>query len=267
MKKFTTLTTNDDVKKAVKKAAHMLDLAAAEKEVLAAHEASMQDVKKSYRAALDAYMQAKKSGQGWEEAKEDVKNIEESSNALDKEARYSKYLIEGYKHVARLHYSIAAVELVNLNAQYLNGANAGYKQVKRVTMAIEEELGGTPVEANGRTYIESPANVSIYNGSFGDFVALYVSLRHESYDSGYRFNLYDNSSRDTVTISIDNIEQNEHVATVSDVKAAAKKMLTLKQKLHAERDTYQARIKKLYEPCSMFADARDAYYRAYNAQY
>lgn len=267
MKKFTTLETNDDVKRAVKQGAHMLELAAAEKEVLAAHEASMQDVKKSYRAALDAYMQAKKSGQGWEEAQEDVKNLEDSVNALDKEARYSKYLIEGYKHVARLHYSIAAVELVNLNAQYLNGANAGYKQVKRVTMAIEEELGGTPVEVNGRTYIEGPANVSIYNGSLGDFVELYVSLRHESYDSGYRFGLYDRSSRDTVTISIDNIEQNEHVATVSEVKAAAKKMLTLQQKLRDERDAYQARIKKLYEPFSIFSDAREAYNRAYSARY
>lgn len=267
MKKFTTLTTSDDVKKAVKKAAHMLDLAAAEKEVLAAHEASMQDVKKSYRAALDAYMQAKRSGEGWEEKGAELKKIEDATNELDAAARYSKYLIEGYKHVARLHYSIAAVELVNLNAQYLNGANAGYKQVKRVTMAIEEELGGTPVEVNSRTYIEGPANVSIYNGSFGDFVELYVSLRHESYDSGYRFGFYDRSSRDTVTISIDNIEQNEHVATVSEVKAAAKKMLTLQQKLRDERDAYQARIKKLYEPCSMFSDAREAYNRAYSARY
>ena len=64
MKKFTTLTTNDDVKKAVKKAAHMLDLAAAEKVVLDTHEESMSDLNKQYKAALDAYMQAKRCGEG-----------------------------------------------------------------------------------------------------------------------------------------------------------------------------------------------------------
>lgn len=118
MKKFTTLETNDDVKKAVKQAAHMLDLADAEKVVLDTHEASASDLTKQYRAALDACMQAKRSGEGWEEK-----------------------------------------------------------------------------------------------------------------------------------------------------GAAAKKMLTLKQKLHDECDKYQSRIKKLYEPCSMFSDAREAYNRAYSARY
>lgn len=142
MKKFTTLETNDDVKKAVKQGAHMLELADAEKVVLDTHEASMSDLKKQYSAALGAYMQAKRSGEGREEKGAELKKIEDATNELDAAARYSKYLIEGYKYAARLHYATAAVELVNLNTQYLNGANAGYKQVKRVTMAIEEELGG-----------------------------------------------------------------------------------------------------------------------------
>lgn len=266
MKKFTTLETNDDVKKAVKQAAHMLDLADAEKVVLDTHEASASDLTKQYNAALDAYMQAKRSGEGWEEKGAELKNIEGFVDDLDKEARYSKYLIEGYKYAARLYYSVAAVELVNLNAQYLNGANAGYKQVRRVTMAIEEELGGARV-SGAREYVDGPANVSIYNGTWGGYVQLYVSLGNESHNNAYRFDMFDRAANDTVTINVTHLEQNEHIPTTTEIRAAAKKMLTLKQKLHDERDKYQARIKKLYEPCSMFSDARDAYNRAYSARY
>lgn len=266
MKKFTTLTTNDDVKKAVKKAAHMLDLAATEKVVLDTHETSASDLMKQHSAALDAYMQAKRSGEGWEEKREELNNIEGFVNDLDKEMRYSRYLIEGYKYAARLYYSVAAVELVNLNAQYLNGANAGYKQVRRVTMAIEEELGGARV-SGAREYVDGPANVSIYNGTFGGYVQLYVSLGRESHNAAYRFDMFDRAANDTVTINVTHLEQSEHIPTTTEIRAAAKKMLTLKQKLHDERDKYLSRIKKLYEPCSMFSDAREAYNRAYSARY
>ena len=78
MKKFTTLETNDDVKKAVKQAAHMLDLADAEKVVLDTHEASASDLTKQYRAALDACMQAKRSGEGWEEKGAELKKAEDA---------------------------------------------------------------------------------------------------------------------------------------------------------------------------------------------
>lgn len=88
MKKFTTLETNDDVKKAVKQAAHMLELADAEKVVLDTHEASMSDLKKQYSAALDAYIQAKRSGEGWEEKGAELKKIEDATNELDAAARY-----------------------------------------------------------------------------------------------------------------------------------------------------------------------------------
>lgn len=266
MKKFTTLTTNDDVKKAVKKAAHMLDLAATEKVVLDTHEASASDLMKQHSAALDAYMQAKRSGEGWEEKREELHNIEGFVNDLDKETRYSRYLIEGYKYAARLYYSVAAVELVNLNAQYLNGANAGYKQVRRVTMAIEEELGGARV-SGAREYVDGPANVSIYNGTFGGYVQLYVSLGRESHNAAYRFDMFDRDANDTVTINVTHLEQSEHIPTTTEIRTAAKKMLTLKQKLHDECDKYQSRIKKLYEPCSMFSDAREAYNSAYSARY
>lgn len=266
MKKFTTLETNDDVKKAVKKAAHMLQQAAVEKVVLDTHEASMSNLMERHSAALDAYMQAKRSGEGWEEKREELNNIEGFVNDLDKETRYSRYLIEGYKYAARLYYSVAAVELVNLNAQYLNGANAGYKQVRRVTMAIEEELGGARV-SGAREYVDGPANVSIYNGTFGGYVQLYVSLGRESHNAAYRFDMFDRAANDTVTINVTHLEQSEHIPTTTEIRAAAKKMLTLKQKLHDERDKYQSRIKKLYEPCSMFSDAREAYNRAYSARY
>lgn len=266
MKKFTTLETNDDVKKAVKQAAHMLELADAEKVVLDTHEASMSDLKKQYSAALDAYIQAKRSGEGLEEKGAELKKIEDATNELDAAARYSKYLLEGYKYAARLHYATAAVELVNLNAQYLNGANAGYKQVRRVTMAIEDELGGARV-SGAREYVDGPANVSIYNVTFGGYVQLYVSLGRESYNNAYRFDMFDRAANDTVTINVTHLEQNEHIPTPTEIRAAAKKMLTLKQKLHDERDKYQTRIKKLYEPCSMFSDAREAYNRAYSARY
>lgn len=266
MKKFTTLETNDDVKKAVKQGAHMLELADAEKVVLDTHEESMSDLKKQYSAALDAYMQAKRSGEDWEEKGAELKKIEDATNELDAAARYSKYLIEGYKYAARLHYATAVVELVNLNTQYLNGANAGYKQVRRVTMAIEEELGGARV-SGAREYVDGPANVSIYNGTFGGYVQLYVSLGRESYNNAYRFDMFDRAANDTVTINVTHLEQNEHIPTPTEIRAAAKKMLTLKQKLHDERDKYQTRIKKLYEPCSMFSDAREAYNRAYSARY
>lgn len=266
MKKFTTLTTNDDVKKSVKKAAHMLQQAAVEKVVLETHEASMSDLTKKHSSALDAYMDAKRSGDSLEEKRAELNNIEGFVNELDAAARYSKYLIEGYKYAARLHYATAAVELVNLNAQYLNGANAGYKQVRRVTMAIEEELGGARVYG-AREYVDGPANVSIYNGTFGGYVQLYVSLGRESHNAAYRFDMFDRAANDTVTINVKHLEQNEHIPTTQEIRAAAKKMLTLKQKLHDERDKYQARIKKLYEPCSMFSDAREAYNRAYSARY
>lgn len=266
MKKFTTLTTNDDVKKSVKKAAHMLQQAEVEKVVLETHEASMSDLTKKHSAALDAYMDAKRSGDSLEEKRAELDNIEGFVNELDAAARYSKYLIEGYKYAARLHYATAAVELVNLNAQYLNGANAGYKQVRRVTMAIEEELGGARV-SGAREYVDGPANVSIYNGTFGGYVQLYVSLGRESHNASYRFDMFDRAANDTVTINVKHLEQNEHIPTTQEIRAAAKKMLTLKQKLHDERDKYQARIKKLYEPCSMFSDAREAYNRAYSARY
>lgn len=266
MKKFTTLTTNDDVKKAVKKAAHMLQQAAVEKVVLETHDASMSDLMKKHSAALDAYMKAKRSGDSLEEKRAELENIEGFVNEIDAAARYSKYLIEGYKYAARLHYATAAVELVNLNAQYLNGANAGYKQVRRVTMAIEEELGGTRV-SGAREYVDGPANVSIYNGTFGGYVQLYVSLGRESHNAAYRFDMFDRAANDTVTINVKHLEQSEHIPTTQEIRAAAKKMLTLKQKLHDERDKYQARIKKIYEPCSMFSDAREAYNRAYSARY
>lgn len=266
MKKFTTLETNDDVKKAVKQAAHMLDLADAEKVVLDTHEASMSDLTKKHSAALDAYMKAKRSGDSMEEKRAELNNVKRFINDLDEETRYSKYLIEGYKYAARLYYSVAAVELVNLNAQYLNGANAGYKQVRRVTMAIEEELGGGRV-SGAREYVDGPANVSIYNGTFGGYVQLYVSLGHESHNAAYRFDMFDRATNDTVTINVTHLEQSEHIPTTTEIRAAAKKMLTLKQKLHDERDKYQSRIKKLYEPCSMFSDAREAYNSAYSARY
>lgn len=266
MKKFTTLTTNDDVKKAVKNAAHMLQQTAVEKVVLDTHEASASDLMKRYSAARDAYMQAKRSGEGREEKHAQLVSIEGFVNDLDKETRYSKYLIEGYKYAARLYYSVAAVELVNLNTQYLNGANAGYKQVRRVTMAIEEELGGARV-SGAREYVDGPANVSIYNGTFGGYVQLYVSLGRESHNAAYRFDMFDRAANDTVTINVTHLEQSEHIPTTTEIRAAAKKMLTLKQKLHDERDKYQSRIKKLYEPCSMFSDAREAYNRAYSARY
>lgn len=266
MKKFTTLTTNDDVKKSVKKAAHMLQQAESEKVVLETHEASMSDITKKHSAALDAYMDAKRSVDSLEAKREELHNIEDAVNEIDAAARYSKYLIEGYKYAARLYYATAAVELVNLNAQYLNGANAGYKQVRRVTMAIEEELGGARV-SGAREYVDGPANVSIYNGTFGGYVQLYVSLRRESHNAAYRFDMFDRAANDTVTINVRHLEQKEHIPTTQEIRAAAKKMLTLKQKLHDERDKYQARIKKLYEPCSMFSDAREAYNRAYSARY
>lgn len=266
MKKFTTLTTNDEVKKSVKKAAHMLQQAAIEKVVLETHEASMSDLTKKHSAALDAYMDAKRSGYSLEEKRAELDNIEGFVNEVDAAARYSKYLIEGYKYAARLHYATAAVELVNLNAQYLNGANAGYKQVRRVTMAIEEELGGARV-SGAREYVDGPANVSIYNGTFGGYVQLYVSLGRESHNAAYRFDMFDRAANDTVTINVKHLEQSEHIPTTAEIRAAAKKMITLKQKLHDERDKYQARIKKLYEPCSMFSDAREAYNRAYSARY
>ena len=263
MKKFTTLTTNDDVKKAVKKAAHMLQQAEVEKVVLDTHEASMPDLMKRHSAALDAYMQAKRSGEGWEEKGAELKNIEGFVNDLDKETRYSKYLIEGYKYAARLHYATAAAELVNLNAQYLNGCRSNYKQVRKVTDAIEVELGGVECEGPRGVYVDGPCDVDIYNGSFGNNVSLYVSLDGEHYDAGYSFRLFDWNQPDTTLINVTRLDAPKEAPTVQEVRAAAKKMCVLKQKLRDECDAYKARIKKLYEPCRMFKDAGDAYSDAY----
>lgn len=263
MKKFTTLETNDDVKKAVKQAAHMLDLADAEKVVLDTHEASMSDLMKQYSAALDAYMQAKRSGESWEEKHAELKKIEGAANELDNAARYSKYLIEGYKYAARLHYATAAAELVNLNAQYLNGCRPNYKQVQKVTDAIEVELGGVECEGLRGVYVDGPAKISIYNNSFGQNVYLYVSLKKEAYDAGYCFRLFDWDQPDTTLINVAHLDAPEKVLTTQEVRAAAKKMCALEQKLRDECDAYQERIKKLYEPCRMFKDAGNAYSDAY----
>lgn len=263
MKKFTTLTTNDDVKKTVKKAAHMLDLAAAEKVVLDTHEESMSDLNKQYKAALDAYMQAKRSGEGWEEKRDELKKIEDASNELYAAARYSKYLIEGYKYVARLHYATAAAELVNLNAQYINGCRPNYKQVQKVTNAIAVELGGVECDGPRGIYVDGPAKISVQNNSFGQNVYLYVSLKKEAYDAGYCFRLFDWNQPDTTIINVTRLDAPEEVSTVQEVRAAAKKMCVLKQKLREECDAYQERIKKLYEPCRMFKDAGNAYSDAY----
>lgn len=263
MKKFTTLETNDDVKKAVKKAAHMLHRAEVEKVLLDTHEAGMSDLMKRHSAALDAYMQAKRSGEGWEEKGAELKNIEGFVDDLDKEARYSKYLIEGYKYAARLHYATAAAGLVNLNAQYLNGCRSNYKQVQKVTNAIEVELGGVECEGPRGVYVDGPAKISVHNNSFGQNVYLYVSLKKEAYDAGYTFRLFDRNQPDTTLINVTRLNAPEEALTVQEVRAAAKKMCVLKQKLRDECDAYQERIKKLYEPCRMFKDAGNAYSDAY----
>lgn len=263
MKKFTTLTTNDAVKKAVKKAAHMLDLADAEKVVLDTHEAGMSDLMKQHGAALNACMQAKCSGDGLEEKRAELKKIEDAVSELDAAARYSEYLIEGYKYAARLHYATAAAELVNLNAQYLNGCRSNYKQVQKVTDAIEVEFGGVEREGPRGVYIDGPADVDICNGSFGTNVSLYVSLKKEAYDAGYCFRLFDWNQPDKTLISVTNLDAPKEAPTTQEVRAAAKKMCVLKQKLRDECKAYQERIKKLYEPCRMFKDAGDAYSDAY----
>ena len=267
MKKFTTLETNDDVKKAVKKAAHMLDLADAEKATRDAHDAEADRLNASYKAALDACMEAKKSGNAQElEAKrQEFKKIAEAVNEASHASQLSKYLIEGYKYAARASYAAAAVELVNINAQYLNGAKAGYKNVNRVTMAIEEAFGGTVVNGRCGDYVDGPTRVSISAGPWGNEVYLYVSLTGDQRRGGYQFRLFDWNQQDTAVINFEHIELPESVPTVAQVRAAAKKMIPLKKQLRDECDAFKARIKKLYEPCHMFRDAQDAYNNAYTA--
>lgn len=267
MNKFTTLETNDDVKKAVKKAAHMLDLAAAEKATRDAHDAGADQLTASYKSALDACMEAKKSGnaQELETKRQELKKIEEAVNEARNASQLSKYLIEGYKYAARASYAAAAVELVNINAQYLNGAKAGYKNVNRVTMAIEEAFGGTVVNGRCGDYVDGPTRVSISAGPWGNEVYLYVSLTGDQRRGGYQFRLFDWNQQDTAVINFEHIELPESVPTVAQVRAAAKKMIPLKKQLRDECDAFRARIKKLYEPCHMFRDAQDAYNNAYTA--
>lgn len=268
MKKFTTLTTNDAVKKSVKKAAHMLGLAAAEKAARDANDAGANKLMASYEAAVEACMQAKKndSAHELEEKKQGVKKITDAVNDARDASNYSKYLIEGYKYVARAHFAAAAVELVNLNTQYINGAKAGYKQVERVTMAIEEMFGGTLVHGRCGDYVAGPARVSISTGAWGNGAYLNVRLSAESNVSGYQLELFNWDQQDTSIINIERVEFTERIPTVAQVKAAAKKMPTLKKQLREEVDAFRTRIKKLYEPCSMFRDAQDAYNDAYSAR-
>lgn len=261
MKKFTTLTTNDDVKKAVKKAAHMLGLAAAEKAARDANDAGANSLMASYNSVLNACMDAKKNKNDNElkEKRQELKKIEEAVNEARNASQLSKYLIEGYKYAARASYAAAAVELVNLNAQYINGAKAGYKNVNRVTMAIEEALGGTVVNGRCGDYVDGPTRVSISAGPWGNEVYLYVSLTGDQRRGGYQFRLFDWKQQDTAVINFANIEFPEKAPTVAQVRAAAKKMIPLKKQLRNECDAFKARIQKLYEPCSMFLDAQDAY--------
>lgn len=268
MKKFTTLETNDDVKKAVKKAARMLELANAEKAIRDANDAGADRLMTSYKAALDAYIMAKKSGNAQEldENKQELKKIEEDVNEAKSASQFSKYLIEGYRYAARASYAAAAVELVNLNAKYLNGAKAGYKNVNRVTMAIEEAFGGTVVNGRCGDYIEGPTRVSISAGPWGNEVYLYVSLTGDQRRGGYQFRMFDWNQQNTSVINFERIELPENGPTVSQVRAAAKKMIPLKKQLRDECDAFRARIKKLYEPCSMFRDAQEAYNDACEAK-
>ncbi len=267
MKKFTTLETNDDVKKAVKKAAHMLELAAAEKATRDVHDSGADQLTASYKTALDACMEAKKSGnvQELKIKRQELKKIEEATNEARDASQYSKYLIEGYKYAARASYADAAIELVNLNAQYLNGAKPGYKQVNRVTMAIEQALGGTLVNGRCGDYVDGPTRVSISAGAWGNEVYLYVGLTGDPRTGGYQLRLFDWNQQDTAVINFENIELPESVPTVAQVRAAAKKMIPLKKQLRDECGAFRARIKKLYEPCHMFRDAQDAYNTAYTA--
>lgn len=268
MKKFTTLETNDDVKKAVKKAAHMLDLAAAEKATRDAHNAEADQLTASYKAAIDACMMAKKSVNApeLEEKKQELKKIEEAVNEARNASQYSKYLIEGYKYAARASYAAAAVELVNLNAQYLNGAKPGYKQVERVTMAIEQAFGGTLVNGRCGDYVDGPTRVSIRTSAWGNEAYLYVGLTGDPCTGGYQLRLFDWNQQDAAVINFGHIELPESVPTVAQVRAAAKKMIPLKKQLRDECNAFRARIKKLYEPCSMFRDAQEAYNDAYGAR-
>ena len=268
MKKFTTLTTNDDVKKAVKKAAHMLDLAAAEKATRDARDAGADSLMSSYIEALNACVDAKKNKNDseLEEKRQELKKIEEAVNEARSASQFSKYLIEGYRYAARASYAVAAVELVNLNAQYLNGAKAGYKNVNRVTMAIEEAFGGTVVNGRCSDYVDGPVRVSISAGPWGNEVYLYVSLTGDQHRGGYQFRLFDWNQQDTAVINFERVELSEDVPTVAQVRAAAKKMIPLKKQLRDECDAFRARIKKLYEPCSMFRDAQEAYNDACEAR-
>ena len=261
MKKFTTLTTNDDVKKAVKKAARMLDLAAAEKAARDARDAGADSLMASYNEALNACMDAKKNKNDseLEEKRQELKKIEAAVNEARDASQLSKYLIEGYRYAARANYAAAAVELVNLNAQYLNGAKAGYKNVNRVTMAIEEAFGGTVVNGRCSDYVDGPTRVSISAGPWGNGVYLYVSLTGDQRRGGYQFRLFDWNQQDTAVINFERVELSENVPTVAQVRAAAKKMIPLKKQLRDECDAFKARIKKLYEPCRIFRDAQDAY--------